>query len=42
MVGSIAGCEALFGVVLVGDLIVGCVSFSVPNFLKSLELFGNS
>ena len=42
MVGSIAGCGALFGVVLIGDLIVGCVSFSVPNFLRSLESFGNS
>ena len=42
MVGSIVGCGALFGVVLVGDLVVRCVSFSAPNLLISLESFSNS
>ena len=42
VVGSIVGCGALFGVVLVGDLVVRCVSFSVPNLLISLESFSNS
>ena len=42
VVGSIVECGALFGVVLVGDLGVRCVSFSVSNLLRSLESFSNS
>ena len=33
MVRSIVGCGTLFGVVLVGELVVGCVSFCVISFI---------
>ena len=33
MVRSIVGCGTLFGVVLVGELVVGCVSFCVILFI---------
>ena len=33
MVRSIVGCETLFGVLLGGELVVGCVSFCVNSFI---------
>ena len=33
MVRSIVGCATLFGVVLAGELVVGCVSFCVTSFI---------
>ena len=33
MVRSIVGCGTLFGVVLIVELIVGCVSFGVISFI---------
>ena len=33
MVRSIVGCRTLFGVALVGELVVGCVSFCVILFI---------
>ena len=33
MVGSIVGCGALFGVMMIGELVVGCVSLCVISFI---------
>ena len=38
MVRSIVGCGTLFGVVLVGELVVGCVSFCGISFIVGVSI----